>query len=387
MPLLQPGDDLRKRSAPPEAQPFVGVLPAAAIVAIVITTTVATGILHDHRAYGAQWMAVLEGLWHPTNAYGPLHNAFAGLFAIHPLLPKIAFAGLALVCAAVLLWKGMASRVTGTGRIVCLAFLLNPVVIVSTYVYGQNDVVAAALVLLALVARSSNRPLGAGVLLGLASLAKLYPLMLAPFLALEAGRVLRLRVIAAAVGTLAVGMAAAVSIWGMDALGPIAFGSGREAKMLSILRFLTCYPGLVGGEEGLGMLLDSNTLVVLAAAGLTFAALYLLGSTWRAGSVIGLLAVLAAYKVGHPQFYVTWLVLLTWLLLDDRAGPERRVAVRVMPVAALVALFQVLYVVGAVTEGVRCWASVPFTLTLLASLGMSLLAIDGAREEKPSVRW
>ncbi|MDX1492979.1 MAG: glycosyltransferase 87 family protein [Longimicrobiales bacterium] len=377
MPVPEQREDPPKGSASPNVLHAADVLPTAAVVGIVLATTVATGIRHDHREYGAQWAAALEGVWHPTNAYGPLHNAFAPLFAIHPLLPKVAFAGLALLCAAVLHRKGMASGVVGTGRIVCLAFVLNPVVIVSTYVYGQNDIVAAALVLFALVARSSGRPLGAGVLLGLAALAKLYPLMLAPFLALEAGRVLRLRVIAGAVGTLAVGMASAVFLWGMDALDPITFGSGREAKMLSIFRFLTCYPDLVGGEEGLAMLLDSNTLVVLAVTGLTFGALYVLGSTWRAGSILGLLAVLVAYKVGHPQFYVTWLVVLTWLLLEDRKGQAGRVAVRVLPVAALVALFQVLYVTGAVTEGVRCWASVPFTLTALASLGLGLLAIDG----------
>ena len=373
----------------PVSRPSLSLL--GIIGASVLALTMATGVMHDHAGvYFVQWSSVLTGYAYTSNDYGPLHNTFALFFAIAPLLPKVVFATLALTAGWVLLDRGRRTDVALPLAVTLAVFVLNPVVVVSTYVYGQNDIVAATAIAFALAARADGRLALAGVFVGIAALEKFFPLAIAGFLALDGNRVVRLRVIGTAVGTFAAGMASAVLIWGVGVFTPILWAEARTPKMLSILQFFTCHPALVGGEQNVQLLVDVNVAVMCGATALAFLGLLWIGATWRAAAAIGCVVLLVSYKVGHPQFYVTWLVLLGWLLVDGRSGAERSVAIRLVPVAALVGLFQILYVTGFVgSEGsaVRCYASVPFLAAVLASLVAAVRVLPRAPGVLVRVSW
>jgi len=157
------------------------------------------------------------------------------------------------------------ARLGVVGALLAL-FLLHPSVFFSTYVYGQNDIVAASLILLALFARDAGRPALAGLCIGLAALEKFYPLAFAGFLMMEGDRRVSVRVPLVAAATFAAGMLAGFVAWGPSTFDPLVFGSARDPKMLSILRFLTCFPDLVAGEPVVDFLVDANSLVVLGSA-------------------------------------------------------------------------------------------------------------------------
>lgn len=359
----------------------------------VFAITLWTGVQHDHREYLVNWTAVLAGgdPWAVGNAYGPLHTVFAAPFAILPILPKLTFSALALACGALLLRASRAGHAYRTWGIVLALFLFNPVVLFSTYVYGQNDIVAAFLVLLAVLARDADRPSVAGVLIGLAALEKFYPIAIAGFLMLEGKRVLRLRIPLVAGATFAAGMGLATLVWGAAPLTPLRFAVGRDPKMLSVHRFLTCHPDLVGGDRTVQMLLDSNSPIVAVVGALSLGGLLWLGATWRSGTLIGCLVIFATYKVGHPQFYVTWLAVLTWLLVHQDRGWERSAALRLVPVAIALALFSVLYAATGAMLGewafLRCYVSLPFLAVVVGSIGVAVREIPRPAGEGFSLRW
>ena len=94
----------------------------------------------------------------PWEAYGPIHSLFAPMMLLSPLLPKVTFSVMALWVGWLLLKRGLASRVQRSFAMVLIFFVLNPLVVVSTYVYGQNDIVVALLLAFALGARADAGP-------------------------------------------------------------------------------------------------------------------------------------------------------------------------------------------------------------------------------------
>jgi hypothetical protein len=197
--------------------------------------------------------------------------------------------------------------------------------------------VAAALIVLALLARRRGRFALAGCLLGFAVLLKYYPAVLVPLFALDAGR-LRMRLIAAAAVVTFVGLAAGWLVWGNALFQPLMFAVERDPKMLSVLSALAAHPNLIGGQGILDLLLRTNVAFVVAAGliggqgilelllrtnvafvaavGLiVFVVAWRTQMHWIEASVIGLLAVLLTYKVGHPQFYLPWVFLVAALPL------------------------------------------------------------------------
>ena len=98
---------------------------------------------------------------------------------------------------------------------------------------------------------------------------------------------------------------------------------------------------------------------------------------------------LASYKVGHPQFYVPWLVLVAWLLVDQRAPEERDVARGFLPVVAFLGLFQVLYILGLVStlSPIRDYVGLPFFGLALGSLFAAFRAVGFADGQRAFIRW
>jgi len=362
---------------------------AAGLVAVALAVWL--GARGDHAEYLIQWSTVRSGAdpWSGGNAYGPLHNLFAIPAAWWPLLPKAAFAAMAGLASAILL-RMLHANGTSTGLLgvatLLAAFLFNPLQIVATILYGQNDIVGAFFVLVAFVLRTKGRPGLAGVLIGIAALEKFYPLAFAGFLMLDGNRSLKLKVPLAALATFGLGLAVSYLVWGPTTFAPLLFGAARDPKLLSVLRFFMCYPGAVGGDGVLAFLVGNNGLFVFGVALAFLFGLWRLGAAWPAAAALGILPILVAYKVGHPQFYVAWLVPFSWLIAMGAASGAQRLARVLAPVAVYLAFVQVLYLAsGAMLDEwffLRCYISIPLLVLTIVAIASGVRVV----RETPALR-
>lgn len=130
-------------------------------------------------------------------------------------LLKLPYVVTDLVCA----WM-IGKLVAPARRFAALAFwLLNPLVIFATAIYGRHDVMAIALVLWALLVLrkvTDTRRLVALVLFGLATVTRFFPIVLIPFLLLAYRRTPRQLAVAVA---LLLGLAGLVEVAGIVATG------------------------------------------------------------------------------------------------------------------------------------------------------------------------
>ena len=312
---------------------------AAALIIIV------TDVQHDYIYYLDQWRLVLSGAdpWSGNNAYGPLHNAFAPLILLDPLLPKLVNAA-ALLLSGTLLARALSARPIGTyDWIFAGALWANALVLVSALVYGLNDTFVAALVIGAVLARHKDRVILAGILLGLATLDKYYPALLIPFFAIDR-RVVAPRLILSSLDTIALGLAAATLIWQTEWLEAVRYGISRDATILSILKPIT----VLGRANGFGDLVDTfvkfnGPLVVLVWLG-AIAVTWLRRERWLIATTGGLFAVLLTYKVGNPQFWICWLALVACLPLLDDPNADRLARLS-LPYAFFLTVFEIGYAI------------------------------------------
>ena len=300
------------------------------------------GARHDYIYYLEQWHLVLAGIdpWSTNNAYGPLHNAFALLLPLHDLAPKLLQSLLLLAINALVVRRLAAAHVPWTNYLI--AFGGNALAWLAVFWLGNNDGFVAACLLAAVAARLDGRIVLAGVLLGLAALDKYYPALLIPFFAIDDRR-LDTRLLLAATGTVLFGLIAGTLIWGRAMLEAIAFGVSRDATLLSIFRALSVLGHANGWGDAADLLVRLNSLVVMlawiGAIGLAWAR----RDNWLVAATWGLFAVLLVYKVGHQQFWVSWLALVACLPLVDR--PEAmRLARLSWPFALFLGLFQLGFV-------------------------------------------
>ena len=319
------------------------ILVATAALALIVT--VIGGIRHDYIYYLEQWRLVLTGTdpWSTNNAYGPLHNAFALLVPIHPLVPKLVSAASLLIANGLLVFALLDARPLAQWRTTyLLVFAGNAVVLVSTFWFGLNDGFVAALIIGAVLARHADRLVLAGLLLGLASLDKYYPTLLVPFFAMDA-RAIQPRLILAALVTMAIGFLAGIAIWGGAFFEAIAYGVSRDASVLSILRPIT----LVGRQIGIGpavdLLVRYNGPLVLLVWMICLAAAWLRRDNWLVAACWGFFAVLLTYKVGNQQFWVSWLALVACLPLINTPEADRLARLS-LPYATFLSLFEIGYV-------------------------------------------
>ena len=310
-----------------------------------IWLALATGAQHDYIYYLDQWDLVLSGAnpWGTENAYGPLHNVLAYLRRFGPLAPKMLIILSFLVANGFLLREIFALR---DGRPLYGFYLLivptNFLVISMAFTYGLNDGLVAALVVFALIARYRGYFVIPGCFLGLAVLLKFYPIILVPMFALDAGR-FRWRLIFAAAAITIAGMTFAAVVWGDAIFRPFTMAAERGPTLLSILASLSFFPFLIGGQGVLDFLLKANVVFVAFVALLSTLISWKLRIHWLEASVLGLLAVLLTYKVGHQQFYLPWLFLVAALPL---AGTEssRRLMWICVPQVLFLSAFQKLLV-------------------------------------------
>ncbi len=327
--------DLKGRSLTSD-QPSKAIASIAALTWAAWLVWIAATALpqHDYVAYVKQWQLVLDGLdpWSTNNAYGPIHNLLAYLLPLGSMAPRVLIVG-SFAAAILVLFRELWDRSGPAGAYgpILLAVATN-VLIIGLARYGLNDLLCAAMIVVAVVLRVRGSLVLCGTLLGAAALLKFYPLVLVPFFALDR-RDISWRIAVAALSTFVLGMFAAYLCWGASVFDPLIYGSARGPKLLSVLATLE----YLFGRQGVVRLLvrlDLALVILAAAAGLAVA--YVKRLDWLSGAVLGFLGVLAFYKVGHQQFYVSWLVLVAALPLVG--GP--RLAFVCIPFALFLSLFQ-----------------------------------------------
>ena len=298
-------------------------------------------IQHDYRAYVGQWQLLLAGgdPWSTDNAYGPLHTVVGFLLPLGPLAPKFFTVGALLVANAGLVLELTRERgVSAIQTIYLLAVPTNVLVVGVSVIYGLNDALVAALLVVAVLLRHRGHLVAAGVLVGLASLTKYYPLLLLPFFALD-GRRLNWLLIASGVAVFCVGLATALAIWGQGPIRAILYNSNREPKLLSIVAALT---SLFGDERVVSWLVRYNTYFVVSGVAAAFLLAWRTRLNWLEGTVFGYVAMLTVYKVGHQQFYVPWLFMVGCLPLVNKQSADRA-AIIFLPAVLLLSLYHFGY--------------------------------------------
>ena len=344
--------------------------------------TYGSGIVHDYGAYLRQWQNILGGAdpWLPAqdangtipkNAYGPIHALFAWFVQIHPLMPKLILAVMTLgTCCFAFALKTTRNAQSAAAEQLFLLYTLSPLVIISVFAFSNNDGVVGVLVLAACASRLRGAYGWTGLMLGLAALMKFYPLLFAPFFATARDGSLRLRTLLAAGGSFAVGMIFAWLRWGDTIFIPFLFGSGRASKDLSILRFLTAIKEELSIEPFVDYLHDINSVMVLAVTVLVALWGWLTRQGWEITSLMGILAILMTYKVGHQQFYVAWIAFYAFVIAASEDQKAVAVARAFTPLSVFLAVYQVQFyamilLTGAYFEGPFFFVRVFGSLVLL----------------------
>lgn len=307
-----------------------------------IALTLIGGVRHDYIYYLEQWRLVLAGAdpWSTNNAYGPLHNAFALLLPLHELAPKLAQT-LLLLAANVLIVRRLALTQAPWANYL-IAVGANALVWIAVFWLGNNDGLVAACLLAAVAARLDRHMLLAGLVLGLAALDKYYPLLLIPFFALDARRIDG-KLLLASIGTFAAGMGIGTLLWGRAMLEAVVFGVSRDATVLSVFHALSVIGRANGWGDAADLLIRLNSLLVIATWTGALILAWVRRDDWLVAATWGLFAVLLVHKVGHQQFWVSWLALVACLplLQSDSATRLARLS---WPFALFLALFQLGFV-------------------------------------------
>ena len=283
---------------------FVWPLVASSTIITAIVAAYLIGARHDYSAYMEQWELILSGgdPWSTNNTYGPAYNLLAGLFALHPLLPKVIFV-FTWQLSSWHLMRQIADRGVSMPWLIFwfAALPFNPLFWSFGVVYGSVDSLVAALCLATLASRQADRPITAALLLAAAVLLKIYPIVFAPFIALEGRRVNWTFVSSFAV-LVAAGSALSLFVWGESTFYSITHNSERHSKMLSIFRFLR------GDASPLKNWVDNLDHLSVPAVAVGGCFVFALSWKWRlpalSGAFAGILVTLLLYKVGHQQFFL-----------------------------------------------------------------------------------
>lgn len=292
-------------------------------------TTILVGSIQDYHLYGQIWAEVLRwnDPWflvigggygpYPLNAYGPLYLVLAPLTLLNPLAPKLVFAFAYWAFVAWLVKRlGPSRGLPAWAGPLLLLWHANPFAWVEIAFFGHFDVLVGLLCVTAIEARRRSRNVESAGWLASGVLLKFLPGILAPFLALDKGRV-RLGYLAATAAIVVGGMSAVCLVWGWSPLRPLAFAVGRESAYLSIFRTL----------RGPYSPIDRDTLFFSPDQWATPILLAVLYKAWSwsrrvhfetaASCVLAVAVTLAFYKVGFPQYYmVLFLMGSYWLVAD-----------------------------------------------------------------------
>jgi hypothetical protein len=217
-----------------------------------------------------------------------------------------------------------------------------------------------------------------GSLIGLGALLKFYPILFLPFFSLSSKKGFSLKCFFSGVLVFFLGMLLSYLIWGTDIFQPFVFGSDRGPKLLSIFKFFDYVNNNYNFHlfsNLINLLILKNSILVLMVVFLLFLHGYMAEIEWDYLSIIGILLSLISYKVGHQQFFISWIMLLAWMLISSKTGSEKNLfAWRLTPIAIYLCLFQIIYFVSGILDNghlrndweiFRNFGSVPFVLIIL----------------------
>lgn len=317
--------------------------------------TLLSGPRHDYVADLEIWDEVMAGRdpwWlqpgrgYPLNAYGPLFNALAPVAWLNPMAPKLLFASAYLLFAVGQLERLRANRGLAAGLPLAgqAAWLWNPLPWVEIAYFGHFDILVALACLVASRARLAGRDRASGAWLAAGVLLKYLPIVILPFLAVE-GRRVRWRLLLAALGLTAAGLAASLLAWGPSTFRPLEFAATRGSNLLSIFRFLRGEYSPLRRLEG-DWDSDAWSLPVMAVGGL---AVFAWCQARRVGPAVAptlaVLTTLLGYRVGFVQYQIVPFVLLSGAAVDAPAwwGSSRLRAVAAAAYFGWLAAFDLFY--------------------------------------------
>lgn len=335
----------------------------------------ATGVHHDYANYLEQWNLLIAGAdpWSTDNAYGPIHTLLGYALHFGTRGPKMLLASMLVLANAAIVVTGLREREADANMLpLLLCIPCNIMVIGMGILYGLNDALVAFLLTAAILFRHRRKFVVSGLFIGLAGLTKFYPLLLLPFFAKDGNR-LDHRLPTSGAATFFSGMAAAYLIWGRSVLQPLAFGSARGSKLLSIFAALD---SVLGQSHFMSVLIRLNTFLVLFCVLAALLLCFRYRLNWLESAAFGYLSMLMAYKVGHPQFYLPFLFVVSalWLLGKDSSD---RFARAFIPLALFLSLYQAGYLIdhygyGTRLEWVRMYGGFVAFPLILATLHAAL---------------
>ncbi len=377
----------------PWLSPPVWTIAASLSILAAVVATLLVGARGDYAAYMLQWDLILSGddPWSTNNAYGPGYNLLAILYALHPMLPKVVFVSAWQASSWYVLHRLACRGVARPWLIFWLAALpFNPLFWAFPVVYGQVDMLVAALCLVSLACRQANRNSAAAVALALAVLMKVYPIVFAPFLALD-GRRINLGFLVTFVAVIVTGLALSLLLWGESTFHAITFNAGRGSAILSIFRFLR------GDASPLQAWVDNVDYLSIPAMALGGGLVFALAWKWRMphvpGALAGILVTLMFWKVGFHQYFLV-IPLAAGLMYPPPPPRDQFLSVSTIACIGWIGFVSILYLLthahnyftdSGVTAGMAGrwaftseWAGLP-TFVVLASMLAALMRHERRR--------
>lgn len=336
-------------------------------------------IQFDLGEYFVQWEKISEGA--PPyavngNNYGPLHVVIghaATFFGLSPIAFRFSTALIVVLFITFLLLRSMPHLQPSQVTLLLPIIYVNPFFFWTVFVEGQNDVIVAVLIAIAVILRHLGKPGLLGLSVAAAGLLKFYPFaMLLPIS--RAPRAQRSQTLVWFTVSVLSTLLLALLLWGQSVAAPFLTGATRNPAHLSFLRLLELW-----------LSADTYTFVSLASPLLTVLFTLMVWAycefrnvSWLPGTLAALLAVLVTYKVGHPQFFLsiflasaTGVIILTkdsWL-----AG------IWILPTVAGVNLYFLLVMQFDFSESLPAtWLVLASNLLFLSSL-IGLLALGSSR--------
>ncbi len=266
--------------------------------------------MHDYARYFKHWDLVLAGgdPWQKmvaANAYGPIHNLFAWLYALDKQIPKLVFVASWLFIAIYSVnrfWK--LAKPTPTQKLFYLLFwFCNPFFILSTVVYGFNDNLVALFVFigLLLIVQFKRNEWGV-VVITLGILTKLYPVFLLPFVSFNKKLILKYALMF--ILLLGTGYLLTYWVWGGSFVNALGKANGRDPTLFSIMRFVD---GAYFPFEMLSEIIIALTnLFILLGVGYVFKVFKDGKIDQTTAFLAGFAMLLIFYKAGQQQFYLTY---------------------------------------------------------------------------------
>jgi hypothetical protein len=292
---------------------------------VVALITVVIGVPHwpDSAAHRFYEIAHAPGIpWRDT----PVEYALGDWIVIHAVgWGSLALTRILLACVAfgadLIAWRAVA---TGWGREAAVRYLWlgAPLLI---FIYRRDDLVPVALAALGLACARRARERAGGISLGVSTLVKIWPVVVAPALVLER----RMRALTTAAIAAAAGAAAWIAIGGLDALRQVSTFRGSTGWEIgsTIGVPVWAFTGQHRFEEGANR---SGTIPTGAPEALLVATVVTVTAIWLVArrrdeepAGVPALAAVAALLVFAPVFspqYVAWL--LPWAAVAGGDGRQ-----------------------------------------------------------------